>query len=103
MIVSQYLPYIRHTLKELCIPLNKPSKRKQQNRSHGEDIKKKPKKKQKNNNNKTGVSLVVAGGITQDLTLILSTKKHQNKQNKQRKQNPSKNSSTTKEVERDSL
>ena len=51
----------------------------------------------------TGVCLVVAGGLAQDLTLILSTKKHQNKQNKQRKQNPSTNSSTTKEVERDSL
>ena len=32
----------------------------------------------------TGVCLVVAGGLTQDLALILSTKKHQNKQNKQR-------------------
>ena len=54
-------------------------------------------------NRPTGVWFVVAGGLTQDLTLILSTKKHQAKQNKQRKQNPRKNSSTTKEVERDSL
>ena len=53
--------------------------------------------------NTSGACLVVAGGLMQDLTLILSTKKHQNKQNKQRKQSPSKNSSTTKEVERDSL
>ena len=42
------------------------------------------------------------GGLTQDLTLILSTKKHQAKQNKEN-QNPRKNSSTTKEVERDLL
>ena len=49
----------------------------------------------------TGVCLVVAGGLTQDLTLILSTKN--TKQNKTKKENPSKNSSTTKEVERDSL
>ena len=33
----------------------------------------------------TGVSLVVAGGLTQDLTLILSTKKHQTKHNKEKK------------------
>ena len=34
----------------------------------------------------TGVCLVVAVGLTQDLTLILSTKKHQTKQtNKQKK------------------
>ena len=33
----------------------------------------------------TGVCLVVAGGLTQDLTLILSTKKHQTKQNKEKK------------------
>ena len=45
----------------------------------------------------TGVCLVVAVGLTQDLTLILSTKKHQTKQNKERKQNPSKNSSTGRE------
>ena len=46
--------------------------------------------KEKQTKDPTGVCLVVAGGVTQDLTLILSTKKHQNKQNKQRKQNPSK-------------
>ena len=45
----------------------------------------------------TGVCLVVAVGLTQDLTLILSTKKHHTKQNKERKKNPSKNSSTAKE------
>ena len=38
------------------------------------------------------VCLVVAVGLTQDLTLILSTKKHQTKQNKKPKNN--KNSST---------
>ena len=34
---------------------------------------------------RTGVCLVVAGGLMQDLTLILSTKKHQTKQNKEKK------------------
>ena len=33
----------------------------------------------------TGVCLVIAGGFTQDLILILSTKKHQTKQNKEKK------------------
>ena len=41
-----------------------------------------------------GVCLVLAVGLMQDLTLILSTKKHKTKQNKQRKQNPSRISST---------
>ena len=51
------------------------------------DLKQKnPKNQQKNQTNSpTGVCLVVAGGLTQDLTLILSTKKHQNKQNKENK------------------
>ena len=40
----------------------------------------------------TGVCLVVAVGLTQDLTLILLTKKHQTKQNKKQ---TNKNSSTT--------
>ena len=52
---------------------------------------KKPLKKKKEKKILTGVCLVVAVGLTQDLKLILSTKKHQ------RKQNPSKNSSTIKE------
>ena len=42
----------------------------------------------------TGVCLV-AVGLMQDVTLILSTKKHQAKQNKERKKT-SKNSSTAK-------
>ena len=71
-------------------------------RASNKDLKKN-KKKHTQDNPPTGVCLVVSGGLTQDLTLILSTKKHQTKQNKQRKQNPSKNSSTAKEVERDSL
>ena len=58
---------------------------------HEQEWKKKP----------TGVCLVMVGGLTQDLTLILSTKNTEQK--KQRKENPSKNPSTTKEVERDSL
>ena len=45
--------------------------------------------------NTKGVCLVVAVGLMQDLTLILSTKN--TKQNKERKRNPSKNSSTAKE------
>ena len=36
----------------------------------------------------TGVCLVVAVGLTQDLKLILSTKKHQTKQNKTKKTKP---------------
>ena len=35
----------------------------------------------------TGVCLVVAVGLTQDLALILSTKKHQTKQKQKQKQN----------------
>ena len=53
------------------------------------------KKKKKGTQTTTGVCLVVAVGLTQDLTLILSTKN--TKQNKERKRNPSKNSPTAKE------
>ena len=62
-------------------------------------FKKKKKKKKKLDKFTTGVCLVVAVGLTQDLTLILSTKKHQTKQNKEhkKKKNPRKNSSTAKE------
>ena len=50
----------------------------------------------------TGVCLVVAVGLTQDLTLILSTKKHQTKQNKENK-TQARIHLLQKKVEKDSL
>ena len=57
--------------------------------------------------NPTGVCLVVAVGLTQDLTLILSTKKHRTKQKKKvqklRKNNKNSSTANVSGEERDSL